>query len=324
MAATPLHPYAVWPSIITQASVPANNNALALEAQTCRIISRTTTAQPASPTNGDCYIIPSGKTGTQWATFAVNSIALYRNGWYEFSAFTSNLRLVTATNEWVYWNGTAWASFEVLLGSKGADIASAATTNLANATGWYVQVTGTTTTTALGTAKAGTPRWVLYTGALQLTHNATSLILPEGRNLVTAAGDAALWVSEGGGNWRMLFYQRQDGTPLVRYNSAIIDLGDISGAVSINLATAKTIRGRLVGGVTLSFTGLPPAGKVSENVLELVQDGTGGHAVTWPANGKWPGAAPPTLSTGANQEDHVAVRVRSDGSWFGRADINMG
>lgn len=412
MAATPLHPYAVWPSQITQASVPANNNALALEAQTCRIISRTVTAQPASPANGDCYIIPSGKTGAQWASFAVNSIALYRNGWYEFTAFNSNLRLDISTGSWIYWTGTAWASFEVLLGSKGADIASAATTNLANATGWYVQVTGTTTTTALGTAKAGTLRWVLYTGALQLTHNATSLILPTGANITTAAGDAALWVSEGGGNWRMLMFQRKDGTPLAlnlsameykgawdaatntpalangagnagdvyrvsvagtrdlgagsvtydvgdqliyngataawdHYSSAddpvtsgdvttalgytperqypaIVDLGDISGAVSIDLSAGKTHRGRLVGNVVLTLTGLPPAGYLGVTVLELVQDNVGGRTVTWPASGKWPLGVAHVVTAGIDQEDHISIRARSDGSWYGYPVEDMG
>lgn len=322
MPATPIYPLPVWPSQSTRPSVPFNNLALAIEAMTCRIVSRTVTAQPASPANGDCYIIPSGRTGTQWATFAVGSLALYRSGWYEYTAPVGNLRQL-ASGELIYWTGSAWASLEVLLGAKGADIASAATTNLANATGWYVQVTGTTTTTALGTAKAGTLRWVVYTGALQLTHNATSLILPLGQNLVTAAGDAALWVSEGSGNWRLLAYQRADGTPLVRYNAAIVDLGDISGAVSINLAAAKVIRARLVGNATLTFTGLPPAGHVAERGLELRQDGTGGYTVTWPASGRWPGGTPHVLSAGANQEDHVAIRVRSDGSWVGRADANI-
>ena len=39
--------------------------------------SRTTTAQPASPTNGDTYILPSSPTGTGWGGKAAGTIAYY-------------------------------------------------------------------------------------------------------------------------------------------------------------------------------------------------------------------------------------------------------
>lgn len=98
--------------------------------------------------------------------------------------------------------------------SKSADVASATTTDLSTATTAYVHVTGTTTITSLGTMQAGAERVVVFDGALLLTHNATSLILPTGANITTAAGDAALFRSEGSGNWRCVFYQRKSGAPL--------------------------------------------------------------------------------------------------------------
>lgn len=97
--------------------------------------------------------------------------------------------------------------------AQGADIASATTTNLGAATGNYVKVTGTTTITGLGTVAAGTKRVVEFTGALLLTHNATSLILPNnGANITTIAGDTAEFISEGSGNWRCVSYQRATAT----------------------------------------------------------------------------------------------------------------
>lgn len=102
--------------------------------------------------------------------------------------------------------------------AKGADIASAATTNIAAATGNYLHITGTTTITGLGTAPAGAPRVVVFDGALTLTHHATSLILPAGANIATAAGDCAVFVSEGSGNWRCMVYQRASGRALKRPN----------------------------------------------------------------------------------------------------------
>lgn len=98
--------------------------------------------------------------------------------------------------------------------AKGSDIASAATTDIGAATGNFVHVTGTTTITALGTIQAGTRRIVRFAGALILTHNATSLILPTGANITTAANDVATFVSEGSGNWRCVNYMRADGSAL--------------------------------------------------------------------------------------------------------------
>jgi len=99
--------------------------------------------------------------------------------------------------------------------NKGADIASSATTDIFSATGEYVVVTGTTTITALGTAQAGAERVVRFSGVLTLTHNATSLILPTGANIITAVGDVAVFRSEGSGNTRCVSYTRADGTALV-------------------------------------------------------------------------------------------------------------
>jgi hypothetical protein len=99
--------------------------------------------------------------------------------------------------------------------SKGADIASAATTDIGAATGNYVVVTGTTTITALGTVQAGTRRIVNFSGILTLTHNGTSLILPTTANITTAAGDTATFISLGSGNWVCTNYMRASGAALV-------------------------------------------------------------------------------------------------------------
>lgn len=93
-------------------------------------------------------------------------------------------------------------------------IASAATTNLASVNERFVTVTGTTTITAIGTLTAGIERVLIFSGALTLTHNGTSLILPGAGNITTAAGDVATMLSLGSGNWRCIDYQRASGSPL--------------------------------------------------------------------------------------------------------------
>jgi hypothetical protein len=96
--------------------------------------------------------------------------------------------------------------------AKGSDIASATTTDIGAATAEFVDVTGTTTITGLGTIAAGIRRTVRFTGALTLTHNATSLILPGGANITTAANDRAEFRSLGSGNWICISYQKADGS----------------------------------------------------------------------------------------------------------------
>lgn len=96
--------------------------------------------------------------------------------------------------------------------------ASATTVDLgAIATGSYGHITGTTTITGFGTVAEGIERTVVFDGALTLTHNATSLILPGGANITTAAGDIATFRSEGFGNWRCVAYVKASGAPVGSY-----------------------------------------------------------------------------------------------------------
>lgn len=112
------------------------------------------------------------------------------------------------------------------LNTTSTDIASASTVNLANATGVVVNITGTTTITSLGTVASGALRTLIFGGILTLTHNATSLILPGGVNITTAAGDVAHFRSKGSGNWVCVSYQK---------NSAGLDIPS-----TIHAASSKT------------------------------------------------------------------------------------
>lgn len=110
---------------------------------------------------------------------------------------------------------------------QGANIASATTTNIGAATGNYVNITGTTQIDAFDTIQAGTRRVLNFNGILQLTYNGTSMILPTGANITTAAGDTATFISLGSGNWICTEYQRADGTALASSGS-----GDVVGPAS--------------------------------------------------------------------------------------------
>lgn len=96
--------------------------------------------------------------------------------------------------------------------ARGSDIASASTINLTTATGDIVDVTGTTTITAV-TLTDGWQRTVRFTGALTLT-NGASLVLPTGANITTAAGDVAVFRGYASSVVRCVAYQRASGAAL--------------------------------------------------------------------------------------------------------------
>lgn len=97
--------------------------------------------------------------------------------------------------------------------SKGTDVASA--TTLALGTERYYHVTGTTTITDIDFTDAvdGRWAWLIFDGALTLTHNATTLKLPGGANITTAAGDRALFVQDATDNVICLAYVRATTAP---------------------------------------------------------------------------------------------------------------
>lgn len=99
---------------------------------------------------------------------------------------------------------------------KGTAVASAATTDIWGIAGDYIHVTGTTTITSLGTAPyAGARREIIFDGALTLTHNGTSLILPGAVNIFTAANDRAVVRADTTANMIVVDLIRASGLPAV-------------------------------------------------------------------------------------------------------------
>jgi hypothetical protein len=122
----------------------------------------------------------------------------------------------------------------------GSNIASSASIDIGAATGDFVGITGTTGITSLGTATAGIERTLVFGGALTLTHNGTSLILPAGgANITTAAGDIGTFRSLGSGNWRCIQYTKASGA----------SVGSL-GTMSEQNANAVTISGGTITGIT--------------------------------------------------------------------------
>lgn len=130
-------------------------------------------------------------------------------------------------------------------------VASAGTTTI-GINSMFIEITGTTTITSLGTTYDG-PRFLRFTGALTLTHNASTLALPGAANILTAAGDTAIAVPNYGLNgWNIVQYQRA------------ASLGTLESGTSVTAS-----------GTSIDFTGIPSwAKRVTVQFTGLSTNGT--------------------------------------------------
>lgn len=145
----------------------------------------------------------------------------------------------------------------------GSSIASAATVNLTTATGNAAHITGTTAITAV-TLGSGIWRLVIFDDALTLTHHATNNNLPGGGNITTAAGDRALYYSDGTTVY-CANYQKANGMAIVPTVSPSPITASLGANVSLNntanyfdgpsIAQGSTGTWFASGTVTLNDTG---------------------------------------------------------------------
>jgi hypothetical protein len=164
----------------------------------------------------------------------------------------TNLAAGTATTDAATWAQLFGAGVQ-------ADIASAATTDIGVQNTSFLRVTGTTTITSFGTNYRG-PRFLTFEGAVTLTHSST-LVLPGGANITTAAGDSLIVIPGAtlgtADKWVVMAYQKnaapgiganwtfvQSGTELVAsYNGTRRFKVDSSGnaVVSGNVTAYGTV-----------------------------------------------------------------------------------
>ena len=171
------------------------------------------------------YVDISGTTAVTAVTLSNNSWRLARaTGIFTLTASASLLvnksatvNYTTAVGDMLLFTAEGGVVSVSVIGApgttKGAAVASAGTVVLVP--GAFQHITGNTTITDIDFSPAndGASAWVEFDGALTLTHNATTLTLPGGANIPTAAGDRMFVVQDSGDNAHVLFYQRYAGGP---------------------------------------------------------------------------------------------------------------
>lgn len=98
------------------------------------VASRTTAAEPGSPSDGDAYILPSSPSGTDWDNFSEHSIAAYQDGaWIEITPKEGWRVWVADDNEFVVFDGSTWdhLSASASLTKLGVNTTADATNRLA-------------------------------------------------------------------------------------------------------------------------------------------------------------------------------------------------
>lgn len=143
----PILPLAVWQSGTNENSIPANDNALRLEAllRPCLGVSN----NPASPLDGDVYLVGAVPTG-DFADFDTNDIAIYREvsdsgSWYAWAPVEGLPMIVAGVRKLFELDssGGSWINDPSITGGGGAS------TRFVN-----VALSDMTTDLATGTAKA--------------------------------------------------------------------------------------------------------------------------------------------------------------------------
>lgn len=135
-------------------------------------------------------------------------------------------------------SGTLTMTAKDISEAKGADVASATTTTIWVTDGNYIHITGTTTITSFGTAgQAGDERTIIFDDALTLTHNSTTLKLPGGANITTAAGDRAIVRADTTANAIVTSYTKASGLATVVSSYTPTAANALAGSVVQTVST---------------------------------------------------------------------------------------
>lgn len=176
-----------------------------------------------------------------------------------------------------------------MVNRKGTAVVSAATTDIWSIAGDYVHVTGATgPITSFGTAPyAGAQRTVIFDSTPSITHNATTLQLPGGLNiLAAAAGDRAIVRADTTANMIVVDYIKASGLALVGTTVPRNYLSGLTLSTAGGSATMSVAAGQATDSTAALVMNL--AASISKTTSAwLVGSGNGGLDTGAIANSTW-------------------------------------
>lgn len=208
--------------------------------------------------------------------------------WLDLGATDAVGNTATVTEQLTGTSASVYSTPDSVAGlwQRGTDIASASTLSLPSTGGGVFNVTGTTGVTAISSAQGGRCIKLKFAGALTITHNGTSLILPGAANITTVAGDMAEFINEAaangsGSNWRCFRYSRASGSPLNITDNLIVATQSEAEAASVQTSFLSPGRAQHHPGVAKcrvqydQSSGTATAQGVSYNLSSLTDGATG-------------------------------------------------
>jgi hypothetical protein len=166
--------------------------------------------------NAGIAAIISTNSGATAPTTDCTVLSIKGQLWLDTSVTPNHLRIYDSAN-WldlgaVDATGHLW---KPPVGGGATTLASATTTDLCSVPDSYISISAANTITSFSnTCAAGTAKFLTFASTPQVTYNATTMILPGAASIVAQAGDSALVVYLGGGNWKALAWSRADGTSI--------------------------------------------------------------------------------------------------------------
>ena len=307
------------PAVVTVAASPPVDAAVAF---------KTTGALPAGLTTGTIYyVLAASRTSTTFrVSTSIGGAAVNTTGAGSgtHSVYTATIASTApagtvdtqvATTQFAATVAVAGGAYTGAIDfAPPVTLASAATTGIGAADSNVVNVTGTTTITSFGTIAAGAVRVVNFSDALTLTYNATSLILPGSANIVTVAGDVAIFESLGSGNWQCVSYTKRNAAP------GQAGIPEVSTAIRPTTAT-NTSGTPMVNTGTGTFTFTVPTGVSRLKITATGGGAAGGTAASNAGAGQGGGGAGATsiLVTSVTSGQVLTISVGAGGSPSGGA-----
>lgn len=277
-----------------QKEVTHNEALRQLEAKLVRVLSRTTTAEPGSPGEGDTYIVPTGATGTDWSNKDGDVAHFFAGSWKFYTPEEGWRFWVNDEDIVVAYDGTQFVTSssvpKYIIANKSADYTIQNTENgflfLVDASGSNITITlpaaGSLGGVNVGVVKvdssANTVTVVPDSGVPDTIEGAASLILEDQwQGTLLASDDVDNWLGIGGGSGGA-------DLPLLDDEAKIFaNASDNTKAVSLDLsgittATTRTYAAPNKDG-TLALLSDATGGGIASN--EFDEDGGTTSGLTW-------------------------------------------